>query len=164
MAAHGLDDRVAVLPRREAGADADDDRRVGDPCAKVALGKDGVHQRVGRERFTAGAARVGEHRDNALREQGARLVRVCGRTGDHILDRRFAVDDGFGEGDRAADGRRALQIGQHDPDAAAPKAQRDAGGEIARPADQRKHRYTPLCRLPAVTGQVSRFASAAARS
>ena len=57
-----------------------------------------------------------------------------------------------------------LQIGQHDPDAAAPKAQRDAGGEIARPADQRKHRYTPLCRLPAVTGQVSRFASAAARS
>ena len=164
MAAHGLDDRVAVLSRREAGADADDDRRVGDPCAKVALGKDSVHQRVRRERFTTGAAGVGKHGNDALREQGARLVRVCSQTGGHILDRRFAVDDGFGEGDRAADGRRTLQIGQHDPDAAAPKAQRDAGGEIARPADQRKHRYTPLCRLPAVTGQVSRFASAAARS
>ena len=164
MAAHGLDDRAAVLPRREAGADTDDNGRVGDPCAKVALGQNGVHQRVGMQVGAAGTVGVGQHRNDALREQGARLVRVCGQTGGHILDRRFAVDDGFGEGDRAADRRRTLQIGQHDPDAAAPKAQRDAGGEIARPADQRKHRYTPLCRLPAVTGQVSRFASAAARS
>ena len=122
VAAHRFHNRVAVLARCKARADAHNDGRVSDLRAKVALGKDSVHQRVGRERFTAGAARVGKHGNDALREQGARLVRVCSQTGGHILDRRFAVDDGFGEGDRAADCRRALQIGQHDPDAAAPKA------------------------------------------
>ena len=96
VAAHGLDDRAAVLPRREAGADADDDRRVGDPCAKVALGR----MMASTSASGASASRqaqpgVGEHGNDALREQGARLVRVCGQTGGHILDRRFAVDDGW---------------------------------------------------------------------
>ena len=127
----------------QSSPDADDDRRVGDPCAKVALGKDGVHQRVGRERFTTGAAGVGEHRDNALREQGARLVRVCSQMGGHILDRRFAVDDGFGEGDRAADGRRAGEVGHHHVDPAAPQSHGRAARDVSCAANQCKHTYTP---------------------
>ena len=63
MAAHGLDDRVAVLPRAEAGADADDERRVGDCGAEILFCEDRVDHHVRPQPRAADGPGVGEHGD-----------------------------------------------------------------------------------------------------
>ena len=46
MPPHGLHHRVTVRSRGEAGAYPRHHRRVGDACAQVPLGQDGIHHRV----------------------------------------------------------------------------------------------------------------------
>ena len=134
---------MAVLPRREAGADAHDDRRVVDLRAEIALGKNRVHERVRRELLAAGALRVGQNRQRTLAQQLLRLRGILRAHGAQALDRRFPVDDGIGKRHRAADGRRAGEVGHHHVDPAAPQSHGRAARDVSRAANQCKHTYTP---------------------
>ena len=143
VAAHRLDDRVAVLPRREAGADAHDDRRVVDLRAEIALGKNRVHERVRRELLATGALRVGQNRQRTLAQQLLRLRGILRAHGAQALDRCLSVDDGIGKRHRAADGRRAGEVGHHHVDPAAPQSHGRAARDVSCAANQCKHTYTP---------------------
>ena len=144
VAAHRLDDRVAVLPRREAGADAHDDRRVVDLRAEIALGENRVHERVGRAaprgRRTQGRLKRAAH-PRAAASSPPRHSPRARRAGPRPsfprerwprktpTVRRMAV--GLGE------------IGHHHVDPAAPKAHGRAARDVSRAANQCKHTYTP---------------------
>ena len=130
---------MAVLPRREAGADADDDGRVADPHAEVALGENRVDERIRPQRFAAGACRIGEHGDLPRRENFLRLRGRCRRARRHVLDRGRAQHKRLREADRAADGRGLFEVGHHHVQPRAVQPQGDAGGEIPRAANQNSH-------------------------
>ena len=143
MAPHRFHDRMAVLARCKARADAHNDGRVSDLRAKVALGKDRIHKRIGRKLLATPALRVRQNGQHTLAQQLHRLRGVLRAHGAQPLDRRFPVDDGVRKGNRAANGRRPLQIGHHHIDAAAPQSHGSAARDVSCAANQCKHTYTP---------------------
>ena len=85
MAAHRFNDRVAVAPGAEAGADADDQRRVRDLRAEVFLGKDRVDHHVRLQPRAALCLRIGQNRDAALGQNAAHVFHACGKLCRHVL-------------------------------------------------------------------------------
>ena len=147
VAPHGLHHRVTVRPGGEARPYAHYHRCVGDGRAQIPLGQDGVHLRVGPQGIAAPAFRIGQHRDDALRQQRFRLRRVRRPYRRHVLHRLLPVDDGLGEGHRPPDGGGRGQVGHHDLHMAAEQPQGDAGGDIPRASYQHAHKKTSFFRM-----------------
>ena len=139
VAAHGLHHRVAVHPGGEARADTHHHRRVGDMCPQILLGQNSVHQRTGVQRRETCQLRIGQHRHDALRQQGQRLFRRLRAGGMDALHHRLAVGDGRGKAHGAADGRGLGQVGHDHLHSAAVQPQGDAGGDVPRAAYQDQH-------------------------
>ena len=139
MAPHGLHHGVAVLPRREAGSDADNNRRIVYFRAQVALGQDGVHQGVGPQLGAAGTVRVRQHRDQAPAQQALRLLDAVRPTGGHILHRHLPQQDSLGKADRAADGSGSGQVSHDHLHPGPVQPQGNAGGDIPGAANENLH-------------------------
>ncbi|MPN46414.1 hypothetical protein SDC9_194000 [bioreactor metagenome] len=139
MPAHGLHDRVAVLPRRKAGANADDDGCVRPLRAQISLGENCVHHRDGVQLSRLVAFRIDQHGDVPLRENLLCRVRVLGERGGNSLHRRLALHNRFRIADRTTNGRWNGQIAHHDGKAALMQPIRDTGREIPRAANPNDH-------------------------
>lgn len=77
------------------------------------------------------------------RQQLLRLRGILRAHGAQALDRCLSVDDGIGKRHRAADGRRAGEVGHHHVDPAAPQSHGRAARDVSCAANQCKHTYTP---------------------
>ena len=75
FAAHGLDDRVAVLPRCEAGPQGQHQRRVRKRCANIFLRHDGVDDHLRLPELPHPGFRIHQHADDALFREGYGFLR-----------------------------------------------------------------------------------------
>ena len=97
-------------------------------------------------------------------QAAAWVLDAFGALGSHILNLHRTEQQCLRKADRAADGRRVRQIGHNDLHVRVVQAQRDAGGKVARAANQNEHMISPFCNEAVITGQFSSLISCFAAS
>ena len=113
VAPHGLHHAMAVRPGRKTRPQGQHHGSVGNAGAGVALGQDGVHQRVKGQRVQNFRRRIGQHRDLPRRQNASGLLRPGRTAGGDSLHGAGPVINALAERHAPPHGGRLLQIG-HD--------------------------------------------------
>ena len=85
VSAHRLNDRVAVAPGAEAGADTDDQRCIRNRRAKVFLCQNRVNQHIRPQPCAALCLRVRQNRNIAVSQNMAHICLRRGKFRRHVL-------------------------------------------------------------------------------
>ena len=152
MAAHRFHDAVAVYACGEARAEGDDERRVRDVRAEVALCNRSIHKHVRPVNRAAFRGRVNDDGRFTAPECRADFRLVPAQARGDVFDRSFAAIYRIRECDRAAHGRRLGQFGQNQGKTRMVQAQGCARREIARSAHQDQHPITSFRNAPTAQG------------
>ena len=139
VAAHGLNNAVAVLPCRKARAHADHQRCVGDASAQIAFGQNGIHHYIRVQIPDYPSVRVGQDRDLPPRQCGFCAGRaVAAHCGDSL---HFTAPrpHGLTKGRLPSHRRGVFQIGHCHGKAAPTEPPANAGGNVSGSSYQNQH-------------------------
>jgi len=126
-----LDHLVAIDARRKAGAQREDERRVGEARAGVALGHHRVDQDWRRKEFARVRFRIDQDREDAVVQPAARLLERCRAPRGHALDGDLPIVHRAGKRDRAPHDERLRELGDDDRKTGFVQTPGDASAEVA---------------------------------
>ena len=126
MPTHCFNNTVAIHPCGKAGTERDDERRVGNPRAEIALCKHRIHEHIRPVSGNAIARGVNDDGGFAAKERiphfNLRFAKPCG----NAFHRSGSTIYGFGERHCAPHGRRVGKLGQQDGKATSVQPHRHA--------------------------------------